>query len=73
MGSSKDLRMQRALAILALLGVVGMAVPADASSKKPRTHQVYPGQTLGMIAKRYNVSFDAICTAIAPVRRATAP
>jgi LysM repeat protein len=55
--------MQRAFAILALLGVVAMASPADASSKKPHTHQVYPGQTLGMIAKRYNVSIDAICTA----------
>lgn len=29
----------------------------------PRVHVVYSGQTLGMIAKRYNVSIDAICTA----------
>lgn len=27
----------------------------------PKTHTVYPGQTLGKIAKRYNVSIESIC------------
>jgi uncharacterized protein YcbK (DUF882 family) len=33
---------------------------ASVSHAKPRTHRVYSGQTLGMIAKRYNVSVQAI-------------
>jgi uncharacterized protein YcbK (DUF882 family) len=33
---------------------------ANVGHAKPRTHRVYAGQTLGMIAKRYNVSVDAL-------------
>src|SRR5688572_24787709 len=32
----------------------------NVSHAKPRTHRVYAGQTLGMIAKRYNVSVQAL-------------
>src|SRR6185503_18310096 len=33
---------------------------AGVAQAKPRTHRVYAGQTLGMIAKRYNVSVQAL-------------
>jgi len=46
------------LAVLAL--VVGSG---NAQAAKPRTHVVAAGHTLGRIAKRYNVTIDAICTA----------
>src|SRR5687768_14684455 len=36
------------------------AAPGDA---KPRVHTVYSGQRLGSIAKRYNVSVEALCNA----------
>lgn len=35
----------------------------------PTLHTVYQGQTLGMIAKRYNVSVEALCEANAITRR----
>ena len=42
-------------------GVFAVAlVTASVSHGKPRTHRVYAGQTLGMIAKRYNVSVQAL-------------
>lgn len=40
------------------------AIPAKLVS-----HTVYPGQTLGMIAKRYNISVEALCQANAITRR----
>ncbi len=39
-----------------------LAKPAKASHGLA-THVIQPGQTLGMIAKRYNVSIEAVCTA----------
>jgi uncharacterized protein YcbK (DUF882 family) len=36
---------------------------AKAKAHKLETHRVYTGQTLGMIAKRYNVTIAALCTA----------
>jgi uncharacterized protein YcbK (DUF882 family) len=47
------------LLLLAALTVGGAASAAPAGYK-PRTHHVYPGQTLGMIAKRYRVSVEAL-------------
>jgi LysM repeat protein len=31
--------------------------------ERPKTHVVYAGQRLGSIAKRYNVSIEALCNA----------
>ena len=39
--------------------VVALAT-TGVSHAKPRTHRVYAGQTLGMIAKRYNISVQAL-------------
>lgn len=39
------------------------------ADEKPRVHTVYNGQTLGMIAKRYVVTIDAICNANGIQRR----
>jgi LysM repeat protein len=51
------------LALLVALGASLAASPASAASEGPRTHTVYPGQTLGKIAKRYNVSIEQLCAA----------
>lgn len=37
--------------------------PAAAAASAPREHVVYAGQRLGSIAKRYNVSVEALCNA----------
>lgn len=52
------------LPMLALLGALSLtsSVPA-AGPERPKTHVVYAGQRLGSIAKRYNVTIDALCTA----------
>ena len=61
-----------ALCLAVLLDpVVASAKPTTA---KPRSavapyHTVYPGQTLGMIAKRYNVSVEELCSVNAITRR----
>lgn len=47
---------------LLVIGLVLWVTPALAD-EPPRVHTVYPGQTLGMIAKRYVVSVEAICNA----------
>jgi LysM repeat protein len=39
------------------------------ADEKPRVHTVYNGQTLGMIARRYVVTIDAICNANGIQRR----
>lgn len=44
-----------------LLCTVGW--PVHEAAAGPKTHTVYPGQRLGSIAKRYNVSVAALCTA----------
>ena len=44
---------------LALIGSVSDRAAA-ARKVEPRSHVVYPGQTLGMIAKRYNVTLEAL-------------
>jgi LysM repeat protein len=46
-------------AVLAL----AVSLVADAEAGGARSHTVYSGQTLGMIAKRYNVTVEALCTA----------
>lgn len=55
--------------LLALLFICASSLPAQAKGKGPVVHTVYPGQTLGMIAKRYVVSIDAICNANGIERR----
>jgi LysM repeat protein len=49
------------------LSIASLATPhapaAVSADKLRRSHVVYTGQTLGMIAKRYNVSIAAICAA----------
>lgn len=47
----------------------GWAKARAGSSTTHTTHVVYQGQTLGMIAKRYNVSVEALCAANAINRR----
>jgi LysM repeat protein len=47
----------------------GWAKARPSSSTAHTTHIVYQGQTLGMIAKRYNVSVEALCSANAITRR----
>ncbi len=49
-------------ALLATLVILTAGVAAHALAK-PRSHRVVKRQTLGMIAKRYNVSVAAICEA----------
>lgn len=78
-------RMRRLLPVVlsaALLSPLGAwAKPGDAprspatrpsravTPAKLVTHTVYPGQTLGMIAKRYNISVEVLCQANAITRR----
>lgn len=45
------------------------ATSSAKGSSHPLTHTVYAGQTLGMIAKRYNVSVEALCAANGIARR----
>ena len=45
------------------LGTAAAATPTPRVAAAPRVHVVYPGQTLAMIAKRYNVTVDALCKA----------
>lgn len=45
-----------------LLGV-SLCLSAGGAAAKDRYHTVYKGQRLGSIAKRYNVSVDALCAA----------
>lgn len=55
----------RRVGLYLALGALCLSHTALASSKRAsqRTHRVYPGQTLGMIAKRYNVSVEELCSA----------
>jgi LysM repeat protein len=50
---------------LLLAAVLFAAAPAQAAPapSKPQVHVVQSGQRLGSIAKRYNVTVDALCTA----------
>ena len=49
--------------VWALCLLTGLGWPAGARADEPYVHVVYAGQRLGSIAKRYNVSIDAICSA----------
>lgn len=65
----------RRVPILFLLLATALTAPSALAGPKRgahagRTHVVYPGQTLGMIAKRYNVTVDALCKANGIKRRA---
>jgi LysM repeat protein len=53
----------RPIALLALVWAMLVCSVAAAAADTPKKHLVHPGQTLGMIAKRYNVSIEAICNA----------
>lgn len=57
------------LCLLVACALVTTAAVGDARAGEPRVHVVYKGQHLGMIAKRYNVTVDAIITANALDRR----
>lgn len=59
------------IATLAMvLFVVALGAQVDAAPRRsPTTHEVYKGQTLGKIAKRYNVTIAAICHANDIARR----
>ena len=49
--------------LLAVAIALPIGLPSEAHARRndqPRIHKVYKGQTLGMIAKRYNVSVEAI-------------
>jgi len=53
-----------------ILIVVALGAPSAAAPRRgPTTHKVYKGQTLGKIAKRYNVTIAAICHANGIERR----
>jgi len=57
-------RLLRALQALSFTILVSLAAQAaDGAGPNSQAHTVYRGQTLGMIAKRYNVSIAAICSA----------
>lgn len=62
--------MTRTVSALVCASVVALASASAGAAPtprpvagSPRVHVVYPGQTLAMIAKRYNVSVDALCKA----------
>src|ERR1041384_5650128 len=48
-------------AAVALAAVLFVTAASAGDPAGRRTHTVYPGQTLGKIAKRYNVSVEALC------------
>lgn len=52
-------RLRGGAVALAVLLLSGLAHASDPAGR--RFHTVYAGQTLGRIAKRYNVSVDALC------------
>jgi LysM repeat protein/predicted esterase len=58
----------RWVAVILALAVLGLCASA-AYAARPRIHVVAQGHTLGKIARRYNVSIDAICTANGIQRR----
>lgn len=55
--------MRWSLPLLVLSLIALPPVAHGAPTAKPRVHVVYSGQRLASIAKRYNVSVDALCTA----------
>jgi LysM repeat protein len=54
--------------VVAVMAAPGVASAAEASGGR-QVHVVYKGQRLGSIAKRYNVSIEALCQANGIVRR----
>jgi predicted esterase len=54
---------------LALLSSFACFAVSSLSQAQPEIHTVAPGQILGKIAKRYNVSIEAICNANGITRR----
>jgi len=51
------------LLALALAGLLAAVTSAVTAAEEPQVHTVYSGQRLGSIAKRYNVSVEALCNA----------
>jgi LysM repeat protein len=49
--------------LLCIMIAVALLLSANVHAKGPKKHRVYKGQTLGKIAKRYNITVDALCTA----------
>ncbi|HEX7671717.1 MAG TPA: DUF882 domain-containing protein [Polyangiaceae bacterium] len=54
-------RLAAAVALSFVVAVTAAVAQAGTDANGRKTHTVYPGQTLGRIAKRYNVSVDALC------------
>src|SRR5260221_4119359 len=54
---------RRALLPVVLVCLCAAGSPAAASGKRPQTRLVMKGQRLGSIAKRYNVSIEALAYA----------
>ena len=64
--------LRKLLVPLALVFLCESAAPAHATGKgSPQTHVVQNGQRLGSIAKRYNVSVDALAYANGITRKET--
>lgn len=57
------------LVCLAGIFAGSVSTQSTALAGEPYVHVVYPGQRLGSIAKRYNVSIDALCAANGISRR----
>jgi LysM repeat protein len=55
-------RLSRSLMLVGALMLTSATAPA-AGPDRARSHTVYAGQRLGSIAKRYNVTIDALCHA----------
>jgi len=55
-------RLRRSLTLAVALALVSVT-SLGAGPDRAQTHVVYAGQRLGSIAKRYNVSIDALCNA----------
>ncbi len=51
------------LALVLSLVAISAGSEASAATKRPKTHTVYPNQTLSGIAKRYNITVKALCGA----------
>ena len=52
----------RLMAVILALALLALST-SPTQAAKPRIHVVAQGHTLGKIARRYNVSIEAICTA----------
>src|SRR5687767_6664520 len=60
----RSVAFRSALVAAALAATFGLSsTRVEAAQRSGRAHVVYPGQTLAMIAKRYNVTVEELCKA----------